>query len=485
MRKCLIAVALVVLMLLMPASFVLAESSDDVTVTGSGYSSPPTVETHNADVDGIDATLNGEITATGVAGDDDIRGFVWDTATHANPGNVAPGASAYSDNWTESGSFGVGAFDYELTGLTALVLYYYRACAHSDDGWGYGDEVIFLAGEEGKVYLEFRPDLDETRIRGNAGIPTGVRIGEAGEGLFTGYSLPIWNEDNEELYFMHSVPDRWDGGSHIIIHIVTALANANEAGNSYQLQVDWEHVTPNVEEVPITLHTTTFTRTTESNTQFECYKDYFIVLYNADVGDDIVADDELAFRLRRIAAGGQLTDLDGELIIVHWIILYARGDFLGDPEGAIEDLIDDGILIGGVDLIYLFLSLIALGLTMAMFHTRNMLLGFPCVIFWAVLGGYAYTESTVAWGDWQYYLFFACAFGMTIFCALSMYALREKRDTIADEEMGKGEGKFIDESKGEESSGSDNLEESEVSERTKRVRGRAKKRREKASRRME
>ena len=448
----------------------------------------PTVVTLNADVSGIDVTLNGDITATGVVGDDDVRGFVWDTFTHANPGNVAPGASGYSDDWTEAGSFNIGAFDHEETGLVAVCIYYYRACAHSIEGWVYGDEVTFLVGEEGKVYLEFRPDLDETRIRGNAGIPTGVRIGEPGEGLFTGYSLPIWGDDDEELYFIHCVPDRWDGESHIIIHIVTALANANEAGNSYQLQVEWEHVTPDVEEVPITLNTTTFIRTVESNTQFECYKDYFLVLYNADVGDDILVDDELAIRLRRIAAGGQLQELDGELIILHWGILFARGDLLGDPVGGVGDIIDDLIedetLIGGADLIYLVLGLLALGLTIAMFATRNMMLGFPCVIFWAVLGGYAYTESTTAWGDWQYYLFFASAFGMTIFCALAMYGLREKRDSIADEEMEKGEGGYIDEVKGEESLGSEEPVERKRSSRKKGLRERIKERRDKASGRM-
>lgn len=448
----------------------------------------PTVITLNAklnDICGLSVMLNGNITSTGVAGDDDIRGFVWDTTSHAiagNPGNVAPGASGYSDNWTEEGSFDVGVFDHEETGLIAVCIYYYRAVAHSADGWGYGDEVIFLTGEEGKVYLEFRPDLDETRIRGNMGIPTGVRIGEPGEGLFTGYSLPIWNADDEELYFIHCVPDRWDGESHIILHIKTALANANEAGNSYQIQAEWEHVTPNVEEVPITLNTTTFTRTVESNTQFEFYQDYFIVLYNADVGDDILVDDEIAIRLRRINAGGQLKELDGELIILHWGILYARGDVLGDPDGWIEDLIEDGIIIGGEDLIYLFLSLIALGLTIAMFATRQMLLGYPCVIFWAILGGYAYTESTIAWGDWQFYLFFASAFGMVSFCALAMYALRTKKeeeeegDQLIDE--GKDDTRYVDE-------GKDESEESEggTSRQRKSVRDRADRRREKGIRR--
>ena len=407
------------------------------TISSPVLAAVPTVITLNAEVSGIDVILNGNITNTGVVGDDDIRGFVWDTATHANPGNVAPVISGYSDNWTEAGAFNTGVFDHEETGLVAICIYYYRACAHSADGWAYGDEVTFMTGAADKIYLEFRPDLDETRIRGNAGIPTGVRIGEPGEGLFTGYSLPIWNDDDEELYFLHCVPDRWDGESHIIIHIVTALANAGEAGNSYQLQVEWEHVTPNVEEVPITLHTTTFTRTTESNTQFECYMDYFLVLYNADVGDDIEVDDEIAFRLRRIAAGGQLKELDGELIILHWGILYARGDFLGDPIGwiieIINDLIDDGTLIGGAFVILLALGLIAVILMVAAFCLKRQVLAIGSAFAWLVFASAAYIESAGDMATAAYWIFW---FGIAMAIAMSLESVLMQRSAkkIKEEE---------------------------------------------------
>lgn len=101
----------------------------------------------------------------------------------------------------------------------------------------------------------------------------------------------------------------------------------------------------------------------------------------------------------------------------------------------------------GVPMLLFALIIIPLLLTIAMFSTRNMLLGFPCVIFWGVLGGYVYGESITPWGDWQYFLFFA-SMGMVIFSSIAMYALRERRDTIADVEMdeeGEEEGSFIDE----------------------------------------
>ena len=85
------------------------------------------------------------------------------------------------------------------------------------------------------------------------------------------------------------------------------------------------------------------------------------------------------------------------------------------------------------------LCLPPLGLTVAMFATRNMMLGFPCAIFWGIFGGYSYLQSTETW-DWQYILFFA-SMGMVIFSLSTMYALRKK--DLAGPDADKG--KFIDE----------------------------------------
>lgn len=126
------------------------------------------------------------------------------------------------------------------------------------------------------------------------------------------------------------------------------------------------------------------------------------------------------------------------------------------------DLLAGNVLAIGV---FGVLSLLALGITATMFITRERMLGFPCVIFWAILGAYAYTESTAAWADWQYYLFFCSLFGMTVFCAIAAFGLREKHDAIADEEMEKGEGEYVGEGKEEP--------EPEPSSRAKRLHARA------------
>ena len=121
------------------------------------------------------------------------------------------------------------------------------------------------------------------------------------------------------------------------------------------------------------------------------------------------------------------------------------------------------------------LCLIAVILTYALFSTRQMLLGFPSVIFWAIAGGEAYTLSTATW-DIYYFIFFACM-GMTIFSALAMYALRTKKEEIQE-----GEGfidevkdttKYLDEGKDEQEEGSGGKSRLESA-----VEGRARKRRE-------
>ena len=407
----------------------------------------PTVETNNAGVDGVDVTMNGDITDTGNPPGCDTRGFVWDTATHADPGDTDPGVSAYSDYSTEAGDFGVGDFDYLAEGLTPLTTYYIRAWAHNFAGYAYGMEITFFVTEAGKVYLELRPDLDETLIRGQAGIPTDAAVGE-----FNGYSLPVVGAD-EELHFIVCVPDRWDGESDILIHIDSCLSLGNQADRSNRWQLEWEHFTPNEDIVPGTNNVVLLERYFYSNDQYQSYQDWMVIDYDIDVGDAIYADDLIGFTIRRVTTAPKGTDAD-EIIVFAIDVLFKRGDLLGDPEGGVEDivddLIDDGTLVGGAQVEMFALAFIAVMLTVAMYVTKESMLGFACAIFWAILGGYAYSESTTPWGDWQYFLAFASLFGMVTFTALAAYGLREKRDSIGDEEMENGDGDYPDEGKGKD-----------------------------------
>ena len=97
------------------------------------------------------------------------------------------------------------------------------------------------------------------------------------------------------------------------------------------------------------------------------------------------------------------------------------------------------------------LSFISVVLTATMFATKQSMLGFACVIFWAITGGQAYSLSTAAW-DIYFLVAFGCFLGLVPLTAFGAFALREKREAVGEQQMEKGEGdKYIDESKGKES----------------------------------
>ncbi len=97
------------------------------------------------------------------------------------------------------------------------------------------------------------------------------------------------------------------------------------------------------------------------------------------------------------------------------------------------------------------LGAIAVLLTCVMFLSKQMMLGFPSAMFWAIMAGYCYDQSLVTWD--LYYLTFFASMGMVIFCVLAMYGLRTKKeeikegDALIDEELDNE--KYLDEKGGE------------------------------------
>ena len=123
------------------------------------------------------------------------------------------------------------------------------------------------------------------------------------------------------------------------------------------------------------------------------------------------------------------------------------------------------------------IGVMALALTCTMFATRQAMLGFACGLFWAIFGGYSYTLSVVPWGDVYYYAFIGSMLGMVPFTILAAYGLREKRDTIADEELDGAKSEEEKAAEGEEE-GDGVSEEGVVSRRSAALRERARKRQE-------
>jgi hypothetical protein len=88
------------------------------------------------------AIANGNITNAGGA-PIQVRGFVYDTTSRSNPGDVLPTNSPYPNKVEESGSFNTGAFSLSLPGLTNGATYYIRSYAYNGAGYSYGDELSF------------------------------------------------------------------------------------------------------------------------------------------------------------------------------------------------------------------------------------------------------------------------------------------------------------------------------------------------------
>jgi hypothetical protein len=90
------------------------------------------------------ATLNGRVTSTGGDAECDETGFVWDTSSHSNPGNVAPAASGYGSSLLVSGHTVVEDFQWETESLTQNKIYYVRAFAHNSYGYSYGAQILII-----------------------------------------------------------------------------------------------------------------------------------------------------------------------------------------------------------------------------------------------------------------------------------------------------------------------------------------------------
>ena len=93
-------------------------------------------------------------------------------------------------------------------------------------------------------------------------------------------------------------------------------------------------------------------------------------------------------------------------------------------------------------MLFYALIIITVVITGVMFMAKEPLLGFPCLIFWALLGGYCYQQSTVTWD--LYYLTFFASMGMAIFTGYAAFAIR-RRDLDAKKSDWLDAGGFIDE----------------------------------------
>ncbi|MDH7506202.1 MAG: hypothetical protein QHH15_00240 [Candidatus Thermoplasmatota archaeon] len=163
--------------------------------------------------------------------------------------------------------------------------------------------------------LTMRPSLVAGKI-GAVGKPTPVEIG-----VHAGYSMPVYSNDDEELFFREYIAGRWDGASNITVSVIVVLAGAEDVGDKFKFQLSWENkatssgvITTDATDVEVE---TTILEGRAA--QYSIYKVDFAIDW--DLNDpDVVASDHLGLRLRRIAASS--LECSGEIVVLDCVITY-------------------------------------------------------------------------------------------------------------------------------------------------------------------
>lgn len=162
--------------------------------------------------------------------------------------------------------------------------------------------------------MTLRPALELGSVANN-GKPTIVT-----RGAVKGYSLPIYNSDNEELYLEMMIPGRWDQESDFHICVGGYLDSAETADDDFRMQLSWANTIMNA--AGTVANTTTDVEVETNipdgrNAQYSPFLVSFLIDYDAPA-TPIAPCDCFNARLRRIAASG--TEMDGEFVVM---CLYA------------------------------------------------------------------------------------------------------------------------------------------------------------------
>lgn len=166
-----------------------------------------------------------------------------------------------------------------------------------------------------KGKLTMRPSLIAGRIQGTSK-PATVAIG-----AHAGYSMAIYNNDYEELFFRDYVPGRWDGASNITCMVICCLATTQTGGTAkdFKLQLSYENH-------PSGGTITTSTHDLTNNVTCAVNEEKYILHYPTFTIDwdlytpHILSSDHLGLRLWRIAADG--TAITGNVIVLDVLLTY-------------------------------------------------------------------------------------------------------------------------------------------------------------------
>ncbi|MDD5435201.1 MAG: hypothetical protein PH343_07210 [Nitrospira sp.] len=175
----------------------------------------------------------------------------------------------------------------------------------------------------GLVYYKERPNLEVSRVIGITK-PTTVY-----QGMIRGFSLPIYNSDNEELFFdVPSVTARWDGLSNPILCFGGYLDTANNV-KKFQLACDWTKFTAQTDILEGTSLETAKTGdiTTGNWAQYHTWSSTITLDYDVLPADPLASGDCMDLRLYRVAADDSGNEIAGEVVITGAVIKWRLNKF--------------------------------------------------------------------------------------------------------------------------------------------------------------
>lgn len=176
--------------------------------------------------------------------------------------------------------------------------------------------------------LSMRPTIIFGKVQSGTGaiVPTLVDYG-----AISGYSLPIYNNNDEEIFFNEYIAGRWDNASNIEVCVIGYLAGnlsnaptyAEDVNDDFALQLSWTNKATSSGVVTNgTTNVTTITNIdTGRNAQYSIYKVCFDIDWDI-VTPNVTASDFFAGRLRRVAVGAGNTEITGEFVVTAIVVTY-------------------------------------------------------------------------------------------------------------------------------------------------------------------
>jgi len=188
--------------------------------------------------------------------------------------------------------------------------------------WGSAFDTPIKMSVDAITQIELRPGLDVAPAISHTK-PTWVQ-----RGVFGGWSHPVYNDDNEELFFNLCTPQRWTEDTDIIIHVHCYLPSANDAKN-FNLSIAWEHCNANENDtVPDTSNVVFTEMTTGDDEAYTSYALSFTIDYDIDDPNVLIPDENIGFRLYRTAASAD--EIAGEVVILHAGAVWQRNKMGGE-----------------------------------------------------------------------------------------------------------------------------------------------------------